>query len=182
MTSRSVGRGRVAAPPGPAPGGGRRAAPDPGARERGRRGRRDAGPGVPGEERRRPAASAERRDRGASPIRRVPRGRLPAGARRRRPGRLRRRGAGAHARARRRGPRADAAAAAPGRGRPRVRGGRKPRVQARPTTGLGGPDQKFFISVKSKSIRLIFGRIDCSRRVLEAQPKILRRNGRIRAH
>ena len=38
------------------------------------------------------------------------------------------------------------------------------------------------ISVKSKSIRLIFGRIDCSRRVLEAQQKALRRNGRIRAH
>ena len=43
------------------------------------------------------------------------------------------------------------------------------------TTGLGRPDQtlKFSSSVKSKSIRLIFGRIDCSRRVLEAQPKSL---------
>ena len=41
------------------------------------------------------------------------------------------------------------------------------------TTGLGGPDQtsEFSSSIKSKSIRLIFGRIDCSRRVLEAQQK-----------
>ena len=38
------------------------------------------------------------------------------------------------------------------------------------------------ISVKSKSIRLIFGRIDCSRRVLEEQPKSLRRNCRICVH
>ena len=38
------------------------------------------------------------------------------------------------------------------------------------------------ISVKSKSIRLIFGRIDCSRRVLEAQPKNSHRICRIRAH
>jgi hypothetical protein len=37
-------------------------------------------------------------------------------------------------------------------------------------------------SVKSTSIRLIFGRIDCSRRVLEARPKRLRRNGRVRSH
>jgi len=45
-----------------------------------------------------------------------------------------------------------------------------------PTTGLGGPDQtsEFSSSVKSKSIRLIFGRIDCSRRVLEVKPKRLR--------
>ena len=43
------------------------------------------------------------------------------------------------------------------------------------TTGLG-------ISIKSKSIRLIFGRIDCSRRALEARPKTLRRNGRICAY
>jgi len=52
------------------------------------------------------------------------------------------------------------------------------------TTGLGGPDQtsEFSSSIKSKSIRLIFGRIDCSRRVLEAQPKSLRRNCRICAH
>jgi hypothetical protein len=49
------------------------------------------------------------------------------------------------------------------------------------TTGLG-PDQtsEFSSSIKSKSIRLIFGRIDCSRRVLEAQS--LRRNCRICAH
>ena len=54
----------------------------------------------------------------------------------------------------------------------------------KPTTGSGGPDQtsQFSRSVKSKSIRLIFGRIDCSRRVLEAQPKRLRRNCRVRAH
>ena len=52
------------------------------------------------------------------------------------------------------------------------------------TTGLGGPHQtsELSISVKSKSIRLIFGRIDCSHQVLEAQQKALRRNGRIRAH
>ena len=52
------------------------------------------------------------------------------------------------------------------------------------TTGLGGPDQtsEFSSSIKSKSIRLIFGRIDCSRRVLEAQPKNLRRNCRICAN
>ena len=37
-------------------------------------------------------------------------------------------------------------------------------------------------SVKSKSIRLIFGRIDCPRRVLEAQQKSVRRNGRICPH
>jgi hypothetical protein len=52
------------------------------------------------------------------------------------------------------------------------------------TTGLGGPDQtsEFSSSIKSKAIRLIFGRIDCSCRVLEAQPKRLRRNCRIRSH
>jgi hypothetical protein len=52
------------------------------------------------------------------------------------------------------------------------------------TAGLGGPDQtsEFSSSIKSKSIRLIFGRIDCSRRVLEAQPKSLRQHIRIRAH
>ena len=52
------------------------------------------------------------------------------------------------------------------------------------TTGLGRPHQtsELSISVKSKSIRLIFGRIDCSRRVLEAQPKSLRQNCRICAH
>ena len=37
-------------------------------------------------------------------------------------------------------------------------------------------------SVKSKSIRLIFGRIDCSRRVLEARPKSLVQIVRLRAH
>ena len=37
-------------------------------------------------------------------------------------------------------------------------------------------------SVKSKSIRLIFGRIECSHRVLEAQWKSLCRNGRISPH
>ena len=52
------------------------------------------------------------------------------------------------------------------------------------TTGLGRPDQtlKFSSSAKSKSIRLIFGRIDRSRRVLEAEPKSLRRNFQIRSH
>ena len=48
--------------------------------------------------------------------------------------------------------------------------------------GRRGQTSEFCISVKSKSIRLIFGRIDCSRRVLEAQPKSLRRNCRICAH
>ena len=50
--------------------------------------------------------------------------------------------------------------------------------------GLGGPDQtsEFSISIKSKSIRLIFGRNDCSRRVLDAKPKRLRRNCRVRPH
>ena len=38
------------------------------------------------------------------------------------------------------------------------------------------------ISIKSKSIRLIFGRINCSRRVLEAQPKSLVRTVRLRSH
>jgi len=37
-------------------------------------------------------------------------------------------------------------------------------------------------SIESKSIRLILGRIDRSRRVLEAPQKASRRNGRIRAH
>ena len=43
------------------------------------------------------------------------------------------------------------------------------------TAGSGRPDQTltFSSSVNSKSIRLIFGRIDCSRRVLEAPPKSL---------
>ena len=52
------------------------------------------------------------------------------------------------------------------------------------TTGLGRPDQtlKFSSSVKSKSIRLIFGRIDCSRRVLEARPKSLVQTIQLRSH
>ena len=52
------------------------------------------------------------------------------------------------------------------------------------TTGLGGPHQtsELSISVKSKSIRLIFGRIDSSSRVLEARPESLRQNCRICAH
>ena len=52
------------------------------------------------------------------------------------------------------------------------------------TAGLGRPDQILTCSrsVNSTSIRLIFGRNDCSRRVLEARPKSLRRNCRIRAH
>ena len=51
------------------------------------------------------------------------------------------------------------------------------------TTGLGGPHQtsELSISVKSKSIRLSFGRIDGSRRVLEARRKASRRNRRIRS-
>ena len=52
------------------------------------------------------------------------------------------------------------------------------------TSGLGGPHQtsELSSSIKSKSIRLIFGRIDCSRRALEAHLKSLRRNCRICAH
>ena len=52
------------------------------------------------------------------------------------------------------------------------------------TTGLGGPHQtsELSISIKSKSIRLIFGRIDCSRRVLEAQRKSLVQTVRLRSH
>ena len=46
-----------------------------------------------------------------------------------------------------------------------------------------GADQtsKFSGSVKSMSIRLFFGRIVCSRRVLEAQPKRSRQNSQVRA-
>jgi hypothetical protein len=46
----------------------------------------------------------------------------------------------------------------------------------KPTAGSGGPEQtsNLSISVKSKSIRLIFGRIDSSPRVLETQSKNLR--------
>jgi hypothetical protein len=52
------------------------------------------------------------------------------------------------------------------------------------TTGLGGPHQtsELSISVKSKSIRLILGRIDCSCQVLEAQRKSLVQTVRLRAH
>ena len=52
------------------------------------------------------------------------------------------------------------------------------------TAGSGRPDQtlKFSSSVKSKSIRLIFGRIDGSRRALEARSKSLCRDFRIRSH
>ena len=51
------------------------------------------------------------------------------------------------------------------------------------STGLGRPDQtlKFSSSVKSKSIRLIFGRIDCSHGFLEEQRMCLCQNIRIRA-
>ena len=42
--------------------------------------------------------------------------------------------------------------------------------------------QKFSSSAKSTSIRLIFGRFDRSRRVLEAQPKRTCQNGQIRSH
>ena len=53
-----------------------------------------------------------------------------------------------------------------------------------PPTGLGAPHQtsELSSSVKSTSIRLIFGRIDCSRRVLEAQLKSLCQNIRICSH
>ena len=52
------------------------------------------------------------------------------------------------------------------------------------STGLGGPDQtsELSISAISKSIRLIFGRIDRSRRVLEAHRKSLVQIVRLRAH
>jgi tetratricopeptide (TPR) repeat protein len=52
------------------------------------------------------------------------------------------------------------------------------------TAGLGGPHQtsELSSSVTSTSIRLIFGRIDGSQRVLEAQRKCLCQNIRIRAH
>ena len=48
------------------------------------------------------------------------------------------------------------------------------------TSELGCPDQtsELSSSVTSKSIRLIFGRIDCSRRVLEARQQSSRRNRR----
>jgi len=59
-----------------------------------------------------------------------------------------------------------------------------PRTVWKSTTGLGGPHQtsELSISANSKSIRLIFGRIDCSRRVLEAKLKSLVQTVRLRAH
>ncbi|EGB09843.1 hypothetical protein AURANDRAFT_63060 [Aureococcus anophagefferens] len=70
-----------------------------------------------------------------------------------------------------------------GGGRPQA-GGYTSRAVWKSTAGFGRPDHtlKFLSSVKSTSIRLIFGRIDCSHRVLEVQPKSLRQNIRIRAH
>ena len=52
------------------------------------------------------------------------------------------------------------------------------------TTGLGrrGQTSEISSSVKSKSIRLIFGQIDCSHRVLEAQWKCSCQNVRLRAN
>ena len=88
-------------------------------------------------------------------------------------------------------------AASPPRGGDRGRGYDASRVAAllgpsldesstawKSTSELGrrGQTSEISSSVKSKSIRLIFGRIDCSRRVLEAQPKSLCRNIRIRTH
>mmetsp|Transcript_13487 Transcript_13487/g.46293 ORF Transcript_13487/g.46293 Transcript_13487/m.46293 type:complete len:217 (-) Transcript_13487:4-654(-) len=51
------------------------------------------------------------------------------------------------------------------------------------TTGPGLPHQTSELarSVESKSMRLIFGRVDGSRRALEAEPKKSRRSGRVRA-
>jgi predicted kinase len=50
--------------------------------------------------------------------------------------------------------------------------------------GRRGQTSELSISAKSKSIRLIFGRIDCSHQelVLEARQKASRRNSRLRAH
>ena len=50
------------------------------------------------------------------------------------------------------------------------------------TESLADVRAEILSSVTSKSIRLIFGRTDGSHRVLEARPKSLRRNRRIRAH
>ena len=51
-------------------------------------------------------------------------------------------------------------------------------------TGSGGPRRtsECSISVKSKSIRLIFGRIECSRDVLEARRRSSRRSCRTSSH
>merc|ERR1712147_114526 len=58
---------------------------------------------------------------------------------------------------------------------------RQPVPVCKSTSELGcrGQTSEFSSSVKSTSIRLIFGRIDCSHRVLEAQPKSLRQNIRV---
>ena len=48
--------------------------------------------------------------------------------------------------------------------------------------GRRGQTSEFSSSVKSTSIRLIFGRIDCSQRVLEVRSKSLVRTLRLRAH
>ena len=48
--------------------------------------------------------------------------------------------------------------------------------------GRRGQTSEISSSVTSKSIRLISGRIDCSRRVLEAQRTFLGQNIRLRAH
>ena len=56
-------------------------------------------------------------------------------------------------------------------------------AQAATGVEINAPSSKnFSLSITSKSIRLIFGRIDGSRRVLEARPKSVRRTCRIRAH
>ena len=45
-----------------------------------------------------------------------------------------------------------------------------------------GPVWELSSSIKSKSIRLIFGRIECSRRVLEAEPKSPAQSVQLRTH
>jgi len=51
-----------------------------------------------------------------------------------------------------------------------------------PGTGTASKKTNLSISITSKSIRLIFGRIDCSHRVLEAQPKSPAQSVQLRAH
>jgi len=51
-----------------------------------------------------------------------------------------------------------------------------------PSANIDHPTSELSISVKSKSIRLIFERIDCSCQVLEAQRKSLVQTVRLRAH
>ena len=72
----------------------------------------------------------------------------------------------------------------PNRGRSITATPRQLEAAWKSTSELGRPDQtsELSSSVKSKSIRLIFGRIDCSRGVLEARQKASRRNRRLRAH